>query len=212
MSETTAQRKPLLPPKVLKILAVAFGLGLLLFLLLWLDQRNDNDFYRGDEPRADVGEIETLPAPLPPDLAIGDDNASGLRLPAPGQDESAPAPGEQPRIVDEPVAAPVATAPPAPAAPAPAAASLQPPEPVSTPAPRYPSAALRRGIGGTARIRVTVAVDGSVERLELADGSGNRDLDRAALETVRRWRFQPATRNGRPVSAEVVVPIVFNPG
>ena len=62
------------------------------------------------------------------------------------------------------------------------------------------------------RIRVTVAVDGSVERLELADGSGNRDLDRAALETVRRWRFQPATRNGRPVSAEVVVPIVFNPG
>ena len=67
------------------------------------------------------------------------------------------------------------------------------------------------GAGGTVRVRVTVAADGSVDRLELAESSGNRYLDRAALETVRRWRFQPATRGGQPTAADVVVPITFNP-
>ena len=68
------------------------------------------------------------------------------------------------------------------------------------------------GAGGIVRITVTVAADGSVERQSLAQSSGNRHLDRAALEAVRRWRFQPAVRGGQPVTAEVSVPIVFNPG
>ena len=62
------------------------------------------------------------------------------------------------------------------------------------------------------RVRVTVATDGGVDRLEVAESSGNRYLDRAAMEAVRRWRFQPAVRDGQPVVADVVVPIVFNPG
>jgi protein TonB len=62
------------------------------------------------------------------------------------------------------------------------------------------------------RVRVTVATDGSVDRMELAESSGNRHLDRAAMEAVRRWRFQPAVRGGQAVAADVVVPIVFNPG
>ena len=58
---------------------------------------------------------------------------------------------------------------------------------------------------------MTVATDGSVERLELAQTSGNRDLDRAALEAVRRWRFKPATQGGQPVVADVIVPLDFAP-
>jgi len=61
-------------------------------------------------------------------------------------------------------------------------------------------------------VQSTVAADGSVERLDLAQSSGNRDIDRAALEAVRRWRFQPAQRNGQPVSATVIIPLEFNPG
>ena len=68
-----------------------------------------------------------------------------------------------------------------------------------------------RGFGGTVQVRVTVAADGSVDRLALAQTSGNRELDRAALEAVRRWRFQPATRDGQPVVAEVIVPLDFAP-
>ena len=80
-----------------------------------------------------------------------------------------------------------------------------------SPAPRYPQAALRRGVGGTVKVLANVAPDGSVAKVEVAEGSGNRDLDRAALDAVRRWQFKPATRNGQPVASEVRVPIVFSP-
>jgi TonB family protein len=44
----------------------------------------------------------------------------------------------------------------------------------------------------------------------LVQGSGARELDRAAVEAVRRWRFAPATRGGQPVEGSVQVPITFN--
>jgi TonB family protein len=85
------------------------------------------------------------------------------------------------------------------------------PVPVSRPPPRYPRDALRRNVGGMVRVKVTVATDGSVERLELAEGSGSRELDRAALEAVRRWTFRPAMRDGQAVTASIVVPLEFRP-
>jgi protein TonB len=208
MPDPTPARPPLLPPRLVKPLAIAFGVGLLLFLLLWLDQRNDGDFFKaGDPATGEPGSAEALPAPVPADVASEDGNASGLRVPSDARRPSAPA-GEQPRLVEPP---PPPSAPPAPAAP-PAIADLEAPVPLSRPAPRYPPEALRRNVGGSVRVLATVAPDGSVERLELAEGSGNRDLDRAAMEAVRRWTFRPATRNGQPVTASVVVPLEFKPG
>jgi len=59
---------------------------------------------------------------------------------------------------------------------------------------------------------VTGATEGRGARPAGAEGAGNRLSDRGATEAVRRWRFQPAVRDGQPVMADVVVPIVFNPG
>ena len=211
MVDPAAPRKPLLPPRLVKPLAIAFGVGLLLFLLLWLEQRNDTDFFRAGNPETAEGTTDALPAPLPADVASEDGNASGLRLPDAAQGKAAQA-NEQARIVDEPPPPPPAPVTPvAPSAPI-AANGRDTPIPISQPAPRYPPEALRRDAGGTVRVRVTVATDGSVDRLEVAESSGNRYLDRAAMEAVRRWRFQPAVRDGQPVMADVVVPIVFNPG
>jgi len=212
MVEPAAPRKPLLPPHLVKPLAIAFGVGLLLFLLLWLDQRNDSDFFRAGNPDTAQGTTDALPAPLPADVASEGGNASGLRLPDAAQGKPSQA-SEQARIINEPPPPPPAPVAPV-AAPAPVAAARgsDTPIPVSQPAPRYPQEALRLNAGGTVRVRVTVATDGSVDRLEVAESSGNRHLDRAAMEAVRRWRFQPAVRDGQPVVADVVVPIVFNPG
>ena len=207
MTEPAPARKPLLPPHLVKPLAIAFGIGLLLFFLLWLDQRSDSDFFKAGGPgTGTVVDGEGLPAPIPADVASDDGTASGLRVPREGTRPALPA-GEQPRII-EPAAPPAP--PPAPTA-TPTIADTDA-TPITRPAPRYPPEALRRNIGGSVRVRVTVAPDGSVERLELAEGSGNRDLDRAAMEAVRRWKFRPATRNGQPASATVVVPLEFNPG
>ena len=204
MVDPAAPRKPLLPPRLVKPLAIAFGVGLLLFLLLWLDQRNDTEFFRAGNPETAEGATDALPA----DVASEDGNASGLRLPDAVQ-RAPVSPPDQARIINEPPPPP-----PEPAAPTAPVASRGNaiPVPISQPAPRYPQEALRRDAGGTVRVRVTVATDGGVDRLEVAESSGNRYLDRAAMEAVRRWRFQPAVRDGQPVVADVVVPIVFNPG
>jgi protein TonB len=77
------------------------------------------------------------------------------------------------------------------------------------PAPRYPSAARRRGIQGIVTLAVRVAASGLPVAVEVAASSGSTLLDEAALEAVRRWRFQPATAAGRPVEASLAVPVEF---
>lgn len=77
------------------------------------------------------------------------------------------------------------------------------------PAPDYPPLALRRGWQGTVRLRVTLDSEGHPTQVGLAVSSGYPMLDESALDAVRRWRFSPATRLGKPVAATVEVPIVF---
>jgi protein TonB len=191
-------------PKALLVAGIAFAIGLLLFLLLWLDQRDNNDFYRtGGAPLGTEGQqFEPLPAPLP--AGETGDNASGM-----GDVEQAPADG-QPRIVEAPTT-PVAqpAPPPPPAAPA-AIADSAVPQPLSSPAPRYPREAQRRGETGTVLLRVHVGPDGTPYSVDLVQGSGSRTLDRAASDAVRRWRFRPAVRDGQAVAGEVQVPVTFD--
>lgn len=183
--------------------AAAFGIGLLLFLLVWLDKRNDNEFFRtvGDSQSVSGQVFEPLPVPLPADT--DDAGASGMR---PADEQTARSPHIDERA---PPAPSVATAPPAPAAPAPALAPSDSPVPISTPAPAYPPAALRRGETGTVLVRVEVAADGTPYAVDIARSSRSRALDRAALEAVRSWRFRPAQRDGQAVPGVVQVPIDF---
>lgn len=57
--------------------------------------------------------------------------------------------------------------------------------------PVYPFSARRAGRDGTVRLRLWVEADGSVADAQVIASSGARDLDRAALHAVRRWRFAP---------------------
>ena len=41
--------------------------------------------------------------------------------------------------------------------------------------------------------------------------SGSRELDRAAQEAVRNWRFQPAQSNGQPMQGSLEIPFDFKP-
>lgn len=174
----------------------AFALGLLLFLVLWLQQRRDSDFYRA--PVAPTSQAPVF-APLP-EPAGASDGASGL--PEPDEDAIA----ERPRLIERPAPA-VVPAHPVPAPSRPVAETT--PVPISSPAPRYPTAALRRRETGTVRIRVDVSADGAPVATTVVESSQSRDLDRAALEAVRRWRFEPAQANGRSVAGSVIVPINF---
>lgn len=61
------------------------------------------------------------------------------------------------------------------------------------------------------KIVVDVKVDqeGAVVSETLVKGLGNR-LDQIVLDTVKTWRFQPATVNGKPVETEAEIVFPFD--
>lgn len=196
------------------LVAGAFAAGLLLFVLVWIGKRDDFAFYRAEgTPGAVDGQVfEPLPVPLP----AGDGPASGMddRDPPPAGtariDQQAPAPAAPAGPTPAPGTAP--GQPGMPGTPAPAAGVAGGPMPrlVHAPAPAYPRAALRSGAGGEVLIRIDVGPDGVPASLELLRSSRNRDLDRAAMQAVRQWRFEPAVRNGVPVAASVQQRVTFD--
>jgi protein TonB len=194
MTTSTAFRPSL---KSLLLVLGAFALGLLLFFFLWMGQRDTRVSTAPVAPTSQGPGFEPLPAPMPG----GATGASGMEEP----DERALA--ERPRVIEAPRPAP-APARPAPPTAAAAGPSSQPVL-VSSPAPRYPQRALRRNETGIVRVAVDVGMDGVPMDVRLESSSQSRDLDRAAVDAVRKWRFRPAQRNGQPMPATIVVPIEF---
>ena len=75
--------------------------------------------------------------------------------------------------------------------------------------PRYPAAATKDGIEGTTAVRVQVRADGLLGEVLVATSAGHRALDRAAVEAVKQWRFEPARRGDEAVTVWVIVPVRF---
>jgi periplasmic protein TonB len=62
----------------------------------------------------------------------------------------------------------------------------------------YPEEAAAEGVEGTTVLTVLVTETGTVAEVKVERGSGDRRLDRAAMDCVRRWRYLPAVQNGQP--------------
>jgi TonB family protein len=76
----------------------------------------------------------------------------------------------------------------------------------------YPLAALRVAEAGVAGVRFQVRHDGTLGAVELAESSGVKRLDDAALRVVRaRWRATPAMLNGAPVAIWRTASVSFRP-
>jgi len=75
--------------------------------------------------------------------------------------------------------------------------------------PSYPATARRLGIEGTSLLRVFVAADGRVADVQVDQTAGHPDLDRAAMDAVRRWKFEPGRRGSEPVGMWVRLPVEF---
>lgn len=76
-------------------------------------------------------------------------------------------------------------------------------------APRYPGAARRRGWEGVVTLVVAVSPRGRVESVSVLRSSGRGLLDRAAVDAVTSWRFEPATRGGLSVGDRVELDVGF---
>jgi protein TonB len=78
------------------------------------------------------------------------------------------------------------------------------------PVPEYPAFAKKQRWQGKVMLKVHVLPTGLPAEVELQASSGHDILDESALETVRRWRFVPATKGGKAVASWVVVPLEFS--
>lgn len=184
------------------LIAGACAVGALLFLALWLGRRDAPSTTAGD--MTPPGAADRALAPLPAPLPAGATTASGVEFSEPPP-PAPPAPAPS-------IAAPPGVDTPAAATPAPGDAAQQArtaPRPRSTPGPTYPRASLRRGETGEVLLRIHVGSNGRTEAVDVVRSSGFERLDRAAVSAVRRWRFEPAMRDGQPVRGEVQVPVDF---
>jgi protein TonB len=78
------------------------------------------------------------------------------------------------------------------------------------PAPTYPRRAQQQRLTGTVLLQVLVGIDGRPLEVKVAQSSGHRELDEAArAQVLKRWSFQPATKDGLAVRAIGMVPIEF---
>jgi protein TonB len=80
---------------------------------------------------------------------------------------------------------------------------------LNNPAPYYPALARRKGNQGKVLLSVLVKVDVTPALVQVSHSSGSHDLDEAALDAVKQWKFIPARSKGKSVEASVVVPVEF---
>lgn len=86
---------------------------------------------------------------------------------------------------------------------------VTPPKPVRRDAPVYPSAVRELGIEGVVEVALTVLRDGSVGWVRVIRADPKGYFEQAASESVRGWRFAPATQGGEPVECRLRTRVRF---
>jgi len=80
------------------------------------------------------------------------------------------------------------------------------------PNPSYSDNARAAKVSGTVVLSLVVTADGLAENAQIVKGPGY-GLEQRAIETVKKWRFRPATGpDGKPVACVVMVEVAFKLG
>jgi protein TonB len=122
-----------------------------------------------------------------------------------------PAPDQPMPALERPLrtALAVAVAAPPAAPPTPEVEAEQAPVEIENPPPPYPALARRKGLEGHALVEVRVLPDGSCADPKLLECAGSPLFGDVSLETIRAWRYRPATLGGHPVESTQRVRFVF---
>ncbi|WP_106640472.1 energy transducer TonB [Allosphingosinicella vermicomposti] len=80
------------------------------------------------------------------------------------------------------------------------AGALQPP---------YPASEQRMGNEGKVSVRVTIGTDGRVKAVSRVSATSDAFWKATERQALSRWRFRPATVDGKPVESEKVMSVTF---
>jgi protein TonB len=64
-------------------------------------------------------------------------------------------------------------------------------------------------VEGRVVLQAEVGSDGRLANVRIKDSSGHRELDQAALQSVRQWVFRPARQGDKPINQQVLIPVEF---
>ncbi len=90
----------------------------------------------------------------------------------------------------------------------PAQPALTPPRVLEAVDPTYPAEEIGSGRRPVVVLHVTIDSEGRVHEAHVDDTAGEA-FDRAALEAIQHWRFEPARRDGQPIAARVRLEVHF---
>jgi periplasmic protein TonB len=82
------------------------------------------------------------------------------------------------------------------------------PRVVFRPEPDYPSTAPRSRDEKVVGLSLVVGVDGQPRNIKV-ESSPRKDFAKSAVEAVRKWRFEPALKDGQPVETPINVEVRF---
>jgi protein TonB len=143
------------------------------------------------------------PAPAPASGPAGTAGIAPATTPRGGA-VTTPAPGAAPT--------PAAAASPAPSPAATSSGSYVGPVVATRVAPEYPAQARQRRLQGWVELEFAVDAQGRVSDVRVLRASPERVFDNAAIRSVTRWRFRPATRDGVPTASRATARIDFKLG
>ncbi len=83
-----------------------------------------------------------------------------------------------------------------------------PPKAIHKPKPKYPERARHAGKEGVVKLEATIGIDGKARDIKVRAGIG-MGCDEAAIEALKRSRFKPAQKDGKPVTIRIIVPYRF---
>lgn len=75
------------------------------------------------------------------------------------------------------------------------------------PAPEYPALALQARIQGQVEVEAVLDEQGNV--IEMKVVSGPPLLYQAALDALKKWKYQPTYLNDQPIAVEMLVTVTF---
>jgi periplasmic protein TonB len=90
----------------------------------------------------------------------------------------------------------------------PVTSSIRPPKATSAPDPKFPNLPPDAEPRGTVVLLIGVNTKGRVEAVRVLR-SDEAAFEKSAVATVKRWKFKPAEKDGRPVPVQVTVEMKF---
>jgi TonB family protein len=85
---------------------------------------------------------------------------------------------------------------------------IRAPRAIIAPDPEYSTQARKEGIAGTVVLSLVVGPDGDPRDITVARSLGH-GLDEQAIAAVKRWKFEPGMKDGKPVAVRLSIEVDF---